>query len=40
VVKAWAVQSKDGGSHPACAIKSWRVKRKITRFIKLYVISA
>ncbi len=43
VVKAWAAQPKDVGSPPACAhlfIKSWRVKRKIMQFRKLYVISA
>jgi hypothetical protein len=43
VVKAWTAEPKDVDSPPACAlsfIKSWRVKRKITHFRKLYVISA
>jgi hypothetical protein len=43
VVEDWAADPKDVGSPPACALwfmKSWRVKRKITHFIKLYVISA
>jgi hypothetical protein len=43
VVKAWAAEPKDVGSPLACVllfIKSWRVKRKITHFRKIYVISA
>jgi hypothetical protein len=43
VVKAWAAEPKDFGFPPACALsffKSWRVKRKITHFRKLYIISS
>ena len=43
VVESWATDLKDASSPPACVLKftkSWRAKRKITHFTKLYAISA
>jgi hypothetical protein len=43
VVESWAADLKDVSSPPDYVlkfIKSWRFKREITHFRKLYVISA
>ena len=43
VVELQTADPEDAGSPPTCVlkfIKSWRAKRKITHFRKLYAISA
>ncbi len=43
MVESRVTGPKDVGLSPSCVLlftKSWRVKRKITHFRKLYVISA